>query len=119
MKPEWGTKRICQSCAAPFYDMRRDPIVCPKCGATFDPEAFTKVRRVRSPPVEEKRPPAKKKPPLPPNEEESGSEADEADEFEDIEAEEAADEEDVIEDASELGEDDTAVGPVPKKGEDE
>lgn len=44
-KPEWGTKRICQSCSAPFYDMRRDPIVCPKCEAVFDPEAILKSRK--------------------------------------------------------------------------
>ncbi len=30
-----GTKRICQSCAGKFYDLNRDPIVCPLCGATF------------------------------------------------------------------------------------
>lgn len=46
-KPEWGAKRICQSCSAPFYDLRRDPIICPKCGATFDPEAILKSRRTR------------------------------------------------------------------------
>ncbi|HEM46397.1 MAG TPA: TIGR02300 family protein, partial [Alphaproteobacteria bacterium] len=46
-KPEWGTKRICQSCGAPFYDLRRDPIVCPKCGTVFDPEAVLKSRRTR------------------------------------------------------------------------
>ena len=44
-KPEWGTKRTCQSCAAHFYDLRKDPIVCPKCGATYDPEAILKSRR--------------------------------------------------------------------------
>ena len=44
-KPEWGLKRICQSCAVKFYDMRRAPIVCPSCGATFDPETLLKSRR--------------------------------------------------------------------------
>ena len=46
-KPEWGTKRICQSCSAPFYDLRRDPIVCPKCAAVFDPEATLKSRKLK------------------------------------------------------------------------
>ena len=46
-KPEWGTRRICQSCSAPFYDLRRDPIVCPKCEAVFDPEAILKSRKIR------------------------------------------------------------------------
>ena len=46
-KPEWGTKRICQSCSAPFYDLRRNPIVCPKCEAVFDPEAILKSRKIK------------------------------------------------------------------------
>ena len=52
-KPEWGTKRICPSCGTRYYDMMRDPIVCPKCSTPFDPEAFLKARRSRpAPPVE-------------------------------------------------------------------
>jgi uncharacterized protein (TIGR02300 family) len=27
-----GTKRVCQSCEVRFYDLARDPIVCPACG---------------------------------------------------------------------------------------
>lgn len=30
-----GTKRTCQSCGARFYDLNRDPIVCPVCEAEF------------------------------------------------------------------------------------
>ena len=30
-----GTKRICKSCEAKFYDLNRDPIVCPSCGTPF------------------------------------------------------------------------------------
>jgi len=46
-KPEWGMKRICGGCGAPFYDLMRDPIVCPKCGATFDPEQMVRLKRSR------------------------------------------------------------------------
>lgn len=46
-KPEWGLKRVCQSCSAKFYDMQRNPISCPKCGASFDPDALLKSRRAR------------------------------------------------------------------------
>ena len=46
IKLEWGTKRACQSCTARFYDMRRSPIVCPKCGETF--EIHTPGRRTRN-----------------------------------------------------------------------
>ena len=48
-KPEWGVKRVCQSCAVKFYDLTRSPIICPKCGARFNPEALLKSRRSRPP----------------------------------------------------------------------
>ena len=34
-KPELGTKRLCASCSAKFYDLNKDPIHCPKCGAVY------------------------------------------------------------------------------------
>ena len=34
-KPDLGTKRQCSSCSAKFYDLDRDPIVCPKCETVF------------------------------------------------------------------------------------
>jgi uncharacterized protein (TIGR02300 family) len=46
-KAEWGTKRVCQSCGARFYDLLRTPIVCPACGTTFDVEVLARVRRSR------------------------------------------------------------------------
>jgi len=36
-KPELGTKRLCGSCGAKFYDLSKDPIVCPKCETVFHP----------------------------------------------------------------------------------
>jgi uncharacterized protein (TIGR02300 family) len=30
-----GTKRRCSQCGANFYDLARQPIVCPKCDAPF------------------------------------------------------------------------------------
>ncbi|MBO0711819.1 MAG: TIGR02300 family protein, partial [Acetobacteraceae bacterium] len=30
-KAELGTKRLCANCGAKFYDLNKDPIVCPKC----------------------------------------------------------------------------------------
>ena len=35
-KPELGTKRLCGSCGAKFYDLSKDPIVCPKCDTVFE-----------------------------------------------------------------------------------
>jgi len=33
--PELGTKRLCPNCSTKYYDLNRDPILCPKCGAPF------------------------------------------------------------------------------------
>jgi uncharacterized protein (TIGR02300 family) len=35
-KPELGTKRLCASCSAKFYDLNKDPIHCPKCGTVYE-----------------------------------------------------------------------------------
>lgn len=47
-KVEWGNKRICPNCGTRYYDMRRDPITCPKCGAPFDAEFLVKTRKSRT-----------------------------------------------------------------------
>ena len=47
-KPEWGLKRTCLSCGTRFYDMQRDPIVCPSCETEFDPLALVRPRRARA-----------------------------------------------------------------------
>ena len=39
-----GTKRLCQSCAGKYYDLNREPVLCPKCQAEFDPTAGVKIR---------------------------------------------------------------------------
>jgi uncharacterized protein (TIGR02300 family) len=44
-KPELGTKRLCAHCSAKFYDLNKDPIVCPKCGTVY--EVATVVTRGR------------------------------------------------------------------------
>ena len=35
--PELGTKQVCPSCEAKFYDLNKRPATCPKCGHSFDP----------------------------------------------------------------------------------
>lgn len=35
-----GHKRECLKCRTKFYDFERNPIVCPKCMAEFDPSDF-------------------------------------------------------------------------------
>ena len=49
-RPEWGVKRICASCSTRFYDLARDPIVCPECGTVFEIEALTRPKRARPSP---------------------------------------------------------------------
>jgi uncharacterized protein (TIGR02300 family) len=36
-KAELGTKRQCRNCSTRFYDLNRDPIICPKCDTVFQP----------------------------------------------------------------------------------
>ncbi len=42
-KPELGLKRQCMSCGAKFYDLNKDPAVCPKCGTVFQAAALSRV----------------------------------------------------------------------------
>ena len=108
-KIEWGLKRTCQSCTTRFYDLGRDPIICPKCGAEFDPEALLKTKRVKPAPVE--RPPA-------PAEVEEVEAAEEEEAL--VEGEAAEEEEEaVIEDTSELGEDTDDMAEVIENVDDE
>ena len=114
VKPEWGEKRTCLGCGARFYDLRRDPITCPKCDAEFK----IVVVPPRSSKARASAPPKPKPEPVTPvpqaEEEETAPVADEdlAEVAEldtgdtDSDAKVDADaEEELIEDASELGED--------------
>src|SRR5262252_6565606 len=47
-KPELGTKRLCTNCGAKFYDLNKDPIVCPKCHTAL--ELVAAPRRPEPPP---------------------------------------------------------------------
>jgi len=117
-KSELGTKRICPSCGARYYDLHRDPIICPKCGTEFDPEALLKTRRARPAPVLE----AVVDTPLPVEEVEADLEVEEVSEEEvdgAIVKEAEEEEEEVIEDASELGEDEDDMNEVIENVEDE
>ena len=44
VKPELGSKRICVSCSTKFYDLGKQPAVCPKC-ATEQPAEQPRLRR--------------------------------------------------------------------------
>ncbi len=115
-KPEWGVKRVSQSCAARFYDLNRSPITCPKCAAPFDPEALLKSRRSRPAP-------AKATKPEPNAGAGTASETplkddikldDDSGEAAATSAEDQNDDDTVLQDASDLGGDDISEVVVPK-----
>ncbi len=46
-RPNLGSKRVCSSCGAKFYDLGKDPAICPECGAAHPQAGFLKPRRVK------------------------------------------------------------------------
>ena len=62
-KPELGTKRLCASCGAKFYDLNKDPIHCPKCGAVYEVVVATRPVRPAGPVTA--RPPVPEEAPAP------------------------------------------------------
>lgn len=99
-KAELGMKLTCESCGARFYDLNKQPGICPKCGAAnARPVIFKASRR----PAEEK-----VKAPVP-----AKVVANDEEEVADVETDDEEDEA-VIEDTSDLGEDDDVDVPVQK-----
>jgi uncharacterized protein (TIGR02300 family) len=47
-RPELGSKCVCVSCAERFYDLKRVPATCPKCGTQQPPEKPRVFRPSRS-----------------------------------------------------------------------
>ena len=120
-KPEWGSKRICPSCGTRYYDLLREPVVCPKCSTPFDPEALLRARRARPAAVVEKAIEPVAADDLDADLGTVEIEAVEDEEEEAAVALEEAEEEDeeLIEDASELGEDEDDMAEVIDNVEEE
>lgn len=105
VKPELGSKRVCVSCGTKFYDLARQPAVCPKC-ATEQPAEQPRLRRAA--PVAPPEPVRAKPQPQP----EDGDV--------DVEVEGEEDEEGVLEDTSDLeGDDAIADVEVEPEGREE
>lgn len=100
VKPELGTKRVCVSCGAKFYDLLKVPAVCPKCG-TEQPIEQPRPRRGGGNVDEKARP---KKPPAP------GLEDADADAEVEVEAADEEEAEDVLEDTNDLEDDADPLG---------
>ena len=46
VKAEWGTKRTCPKCATRFYDLgKEDPVTCINCGIAWEPEPVLKSKQ--------------------------------------------------------------------------
>lgn len=113
VKTNWGLKRQCLSCGARFYDMQKHPVTCPKCAAIYDPDSALRGRRSRPAVEKEEERPKKKK-------------GEAAVVIDALEAEEdlgedglGEEDEDLIEDASELGEDEDDMVEVIENAEGE
>ncbi|MFO1154442.1 MAG: TIGR02300 family protein [Rhodospirillales bacterium] len=126
-KPEWGLKRTCFSCGARFYDLRREPVVCPVCSAVHDPARQPRPKRsggaARDEPAVAPTPVRGREAEIP-DDQAVETDADELDEAADAGDEGDLDdlgseENEMIEDASELGEDDDDIGEVMEHIDDE
>lgn len=105
-KPELGTKRICVSCAARFYDLTRQPAVCPKCD-TEQPAEQPRIRRPIGNLMDEKRRP---KAAVAPGREDADAEVEVAEDDAD---------EDVLEDTNDLEDEAEAIVEVEVESNDE
>lgn len=110
-KPEWGTKRICHNCGARFYDLRREPAVCPACGTVAEPGRQARPKRGGVKPELVVVPEIKEKIRVADVEEDVVEVGEVAEEDADV-AELETEDEDLIEDTSDLGEDDDDIGEV-------
>ena len=46
VKAEWGTKRSCPKCGTRFYDLGKDdPVTCLNCGISWEPEPVLKSKQ--------------------------------------------------------------------------
>ncbi len=52
-KEEWGVKRACPKCSVRFYDLQKDPMTCPSCGASFDATSLVQQKTRAATPVKE------------------------------------------------------------------
>jgi len=101
-KPDRGKKHTCQNCGTIFYDFRRTPVDCPKCGSRVEVQLLLKPRR---PGPQSKSSSRKIGVPEPAHVEEPDNLEVEIDEVEE-------EEDDLMEDMSDIGDDDSDMSEV-------
>ncbi len=96
-KAELGAKRECQSCGTKYYDLGKEPPVCPRCGTVY---SATAAKAASAPaPVEKPKPKPKPAPRVAPVAAEGDEEAEPT--VADEEAEFVDDEEEFVEEEAE------------------
>jgi len=107
VKVELGKKCICQNCGVRFYDLNKSSVVCPKCGTEY-------VKVIKKVNVENKKP---KKKNVVENSDSLKSKDISVEDFEISNSDDLGDEddEDLMEDTSDLGGDDEGL-PAVKEG---
>jgi uncharacterized protein (TIGR02300 family) len=106
-KAELGMKLTCESCGARFYDLNKQPGICPKCGTANARPVIFKASRARAEDAKKAAAAlAKANAPKPVAAEDEDAPVAATDDDED---------EAVIEDTSDLGEDDDVEVPVEKE----
>jgi len=126
-KAERGTKRTCQNpeCGSRFYDLNRDPIVCPICESAYEPSMSASAMAASAAEEKAARKPAKKPAFVPPVAKAPEAAEGEAEDLVVIEGEEeeatagAEDDETFLEEEEEDGSDMSNIigGPVDDKDE--
>lgn len=106
-KVDLGEKLTCSSCGARYYDLKKSPAACPKCGTENErPKAF-KAKKAEPAPKPVKKTAAPKKAVL---------DGDEEDEDDDLDLDDISDDDDdLIEDDDDLDDDDdvdSVIGPI-------
>ncbi len=48
-KPQLGATVVCKDCGARFYDLKRSDPECPKCGTVFKAHKVSKPKKVKEP----------------------------------------------------------------------
>ncbi len=111
-KPEWGNKHLCANCGIRYYDMGSAGPVCPNCRTEAADEPQAKPRRGRK--AKEAEAPAQppKQAPPPPRKKDPETSPELEGEIEGIKAGDEEDEEKIIEDAAELGDESEDVTKV-------
>ena len=107
-KVDLGDKLTCSSCGARYYDLKKSPAECPKCGNENEPPKTFRVKRTGpAAPKPVKQTPA-------PSSDDANKPGD-IDDIEDIETDD--DDDDLIDDAAGVDEDDdddvdSVIGPI-------